>query len=381
MLVYDISTSKYYRCTGTSGTWVVENFGANSGSVTSVGLTAPAGFDVQGSPVTGSGVLGLTTTLTGMIKGTGSGFSAAIANSDYSAPGHTHAAGDITNVASNRLLGRYSASTGAAQAITVSTGLSLNSTTGVLTATGSGGTVTQISTSGPISGGPITGTGTISHAASGVTAGTYGSAMTVPAITVNDTGHITNVLSAAISGFLETDGGGTVDGFLVTTGDVTVGGNLTVNGTTTTINSTTLSVDDKDIVLGDVATPSDTTALNGGITLKGGAGGDKTIRWAAGDWDLSENCDLASGKVYKINGTQVLSGTALGSGVTSSSLTTLGVVTAGTWNADTISVARGGTGVATLTGLVKANGTNAFSAAVVDEDYLSPNSTIDGGGY
>jgi hypothetical protein len=42
---------------------------------------------------------------------------------------------------------------------------------------------------------------------------------------------------------------------------------------------------------------------------------------------------------------------------------------------DTISVAGGGTGVGTLTGIVKGNGTSAFSAATAGTDYTSPTST------
>ena len=52
---------------------------------------------------------------------------------------------------------------------------------------------------------------------------------------------------------------------------------LTVNGTNTIINSTTLTVDDKNSEMGSVATPSDTTADGGGITLRGAT--DKTILW------------------------------------------------------------------------------------------------------
>ena len=58
---------------------------------------------------------------------------------------------------------------------------------------------------------------------------------------------------------------------------VTLAGNLVVSGTTTTIDSTTLTVDDKNIELGSVGTPTDTTADGGGITLKGAT--DKTINW------------------------------------------------------------------------------------------------------
>ncbi len=38
----------------------------------------------------------------------------------------------------------------------------------------------------------------------------------------------------------------------------------------------------------------------------------------------------------------------------------------------TLPVANGGTGVATITGIVKGNGTGAFSAAVSDTDYQAP---------
>lgn len=47
----------------------------------------------------------------------------------------------------------------------------------------------------------------------------------------------------------------------------------------------------------------------------------------------------------------------------------------------TLAVSKGGTGVTTLTGIVKASGTSAFSAAVAGTDYHDTNSTIDGGTY
>jgi hypothetical protein len=86
-------------------------------------------------------------------------------------------------------------------------------------------------------------------------------------------------------------------------------GDLTVNGTTTTINSTEITVDDKNLTLGSVATPTDAGADGGGITLKGAT--DKTLNWvdATDSWTSSEHFDLASGKVLKIAGTQVLSAT------------------------------------------------------------------------
>ena len=85
--------------------------------------------------------------------------------------------------------------------------------------------------------------------------------------------------------------------------DLTLSGNLTVNGTTTNINSTNLVVEDKNIVLADVDTPTDTTADGGGITLKGTT--DKTFNWvdSTDSWTSSEHLNLASGKAYSINGT------------------------------------------------------------------------------
>ena len=99
---------------------------------------------------------------------------------------------------------------------------------------------------------------------------------------------------------------------ITTTGDVTVGGNLTVNGTTTTINSTTLNTTEQVLVISNTATPTDVTANGAGITIKGAT--DKTIKWysSTGALTSSENIDLASGKTYKINGTDVLTATAVG---------------------------------------------------------------------
>jgi hypothetical protein len=85
--------------------------------------------------------------------------------------------------------------------------------------------------------------------------------------------------------------------------NLTLSGDLTVNGTTTTINSTTISVDDKNIELGSVTTPTNITADGGGITLKGAT--DKTFNWvsATNAWTSSENLALAAGKNILLNGT------------------------------------------------------------------------------
>jgi hypothetical protein len=124
---------------------------------------------------------------------------------------------------------------------------------------------------------------------------------------------------------------------LISAANLTLSGDLTVNGTTTTINSITLTVDDKNIELGSVTSPTDVTADGGGITLKGAT--DKTINWvsATNAWTSSEDLNLLTGKVYEINGATVLSASTLGSGVTASSLTSVGTIATGTWNGSEIS--------------------------------------------
>jgi len=96
---------------------------------------------------------------------------------------------------------------------------------------------------------------------------------------------------------------------LTTSGNVTVGGDLTVNGSVTSINSTTITVDDKNLELASVASPTDITADGAGITVKGDT--DKTLNWvnATDAWTSSEDFNLLSGKVYEINGSTVLSST------------------------------------------------------------------------
>ena len=88
-----------------------------------------------------------------------------------------------------------------------------------------------------------------------------------------------------------------------------VEGNLIVNGTTTTLGTQDLVVEDKNIIIGNVGTPSDTTADGGGITLKGTT--DKTFNWvdSTDSWTSSENINLATGKIIKINGANILSAT------------------------------------------------------------------------
>ena len=165
-----------------------------------------------------------------------------------------------------------------------------------------------------------------------------------------------------IPGTLDVTGAATFDNA------VTIQGDLTVNGTTTTIDTANLAVEDKNIEIGKVASPTDTTADGGGITLKGDT--DKTINWidATDAWTFSEHVDLASTKEYRIAGSKVLDATSLGSAVVSSSLTSVGTIATGTWQGTAIDktyldatlVSTGDTG--TVTSTMIADGT------IVDAD-------------
>jgi hypothetical protein len=77
----------------------------------------------------------------------------------------------------------------------------------------------------------------------------------------------------------------------------------TFTGTTTNINTTNLVVEDKNIVINDVTSPSDANADGGGISLNGAT--TKTLNWvdATDAWTSSEHLNLASGKSYYVNGT------------------------------------------------------------------------------
>ena len=111
------------------------------------------------------------------------------------------------------------------------------------------------------------------------------------------------------------------------TGKVVIAGDFQVDGTTTTVNSTTMTVDDKNLELGTGAA-NDAAANGGGITIVSGEG-NKTFQFEATGDNLgsSENLNIASGKDYKVNNVSVLNATTLGSSVVASSLTSVGNLT------------------------------------------------------
>ena len=186
-------------------------------------------------------------------------------------------------------------------------------TTGDYVATITGGT--GVSSTASISGEGTTHTLSIGQAVGTADNVTF-AGLTADAITIGVTsaGEIDTT-----SGNLTIDSTGgtvTVDDDLIITGNATINnnlivtGNITINGNTTTLNTETITVEDKTIELGSSASPSNTTANGSGIIVPDG-GANKSFTWSSSSlaWSSSEDLNLFSGKVLKINGTEVLSAT------------------------------------------------------------------------
>ena len=105
----------------------------------------------------------------------------------------------------------------------------------------------------------------------------------------------------------------------------TIYGDLVVTGGTTTISSTQIDVNDKNLQLA-TGNSSDSGADGGGLTVKGAS--DKTWNWvdSTDAWTANQHIDVTTGKVYKIAGTEVLNATTLGAGIVNSSLTSVGTL-------------------------------------------------------
>jgi hypothetical protein len=259
----------------------------------------------------------------------------------------------LANIPTLRILGRTSASTGPVQELDgsgVVTVIGLNAVTRTenieagnagqipyqsgpnTTLFSAAGTANQVLLSGG-TGAPTWANQSSLSVGSATTAGSLANALTISSPLTGTSYNGSSAVSiglqnatASLSGGVSTSAQ-TFGGDKTFNNNVIITGDLTVNGTTVTVNTTTLAVKDKNIELGLVTTPTDITADGGGITLKGTT--DKTIIWvdATDAWTLSEHLNIANGKSYRINGTDVLTATTLGSSVVNSSLTSVGTLT------------------------------------------------------
>ena len=147
----------------------------------------------------------------------------------------------------------------------------------------------------------------------------------------NETVYPTFVDGATGTQGLETDTGLNYNpstGLLSAVG-LTLSGDLTVNGTNTILNTATLEVEDKDIFLAKVSSPSNASANGAGIIIEAGSDTDKSILWDStnSNFTSTEHVNIATGKKFKINNVDTLTATALGTNVVGSSLTSVGTLT------------------------------------------------------
>jgi len=113
-----------------------------------------------------------------------------------------------------------------------------------------------------------------------------------------------------------------------TSGIVRIRGDLYVDGTEFIVDVDRVQLGD--FRIGIATTVGTNVLLNGAGLGIGSESIEKTITWnnATSALMSSENWNLASGKHYEINGTDVLTSTTLGSGVVNSSLTSVGTLSA-----------------------------------------------------
>ena len=166
----------------------------------------------------------------------------------------------------------------------------------------------------------------------------------------------------------------------VTIGDnLTITGDLTVSGTNTTISSTVINVDDKNLELGAVASPTNTTASGGGISLLSAttgtnSDGNKTILWDNTNlnWTSNQDWNIASGKKFRIANAAVFeSATELTSTVVTSGLQTVDALDAGsiTTNFGTIN-----TGTSNITSTtIGTDASTVFEGGQLDIDNIRIN--------
>ena len=141
------------------------------------------------------------------------------------------------------------------------------------------------------------------------------------------------------------------------TGSVRIKGDLFVDGSTFSVS--TGDIEFGDFVVGIASTAFTNALLDGAGIGIGSESIRKFIRYENSSDALksSEHFDIASGKVYKVNGTEVLNATTLGTNVVNSSLTSVGTLGALTVSGQTVvgsGVTLNATGVI-ATGIVTAS--------------------------
>jgi len=278
LLIGNTTGNTLTKATLTAGTNVTITNGAGAitinatdafvGTVTSVSVVSANGFAGTVANPTTTPAITLSTSVTGLVKGNGTTLSAAVAATDYVAPSAYASANGLT-MATSRLLGRTTASTGAAEEISVAGGLTLSA--GVLT--GAAGTVTSVTGTSPV-----------------VSSGGATPAISMPAATTSVNGYLTSTdwttFNNKGSGTVTSvSGTGTVNGITLT-GTVTSTGSLTLGGTLSGVSLTTQVSGTLPVTNGGTGTA---TAFTAGSVVFAGASGVYTQDNANLFWDDTNN--------------------------------------------------------------------------------------------
>jgi hypothetical protein len=166
----------------------------------------------------------------------------------------------------------------------------------------------------------------------GVAAGTYGNSSHIPSFTVDEDGRITSATATPITN-LEVS-------TLKTTGDLTVGGNIIITGDTISLQTENLLIEDNLVTLKLNASAGGAPMVDAGLEINRGTSPTVGIHW-------NETHDRWELTVDGTNYYEILTSNSSISASQLSTITTLGTINTGVWQATNVGIAYGGTGAST----------------------------------